>query len=167
MSDVIAFSQNEFKGLGLSAQELSFVHYFVKNGGEADMAAVHAGYGGDHGFVLTKKLHILEAIRRYVLMEFQIDAVKAKKVMVEVMQDEKTPPGVKRQCAKDILDIANLAGGTLMPAGANKSVMDISKLSEVEKDQLEELLAKTCHDPAADSNVIDVNFTEVKSGQQS
>lgn len=161
-NEITQFSQHEFKGLGLTNQELNFVHMFVRNGGQADLAGVEAGYDRKFGFVLTKKLHILEAIRRYVLMEFQIDAVKAKHVLVNVMEDVKTPAMVKRQCAKDILDIANLAGGTLMPAGGQGRVMDISKLTEDEKDDLEKLLAKTCRDPGAPiDNVIDVDFKEV------
>lgn len=163
--EISEFSLQEFQGIGITNQEINFVHHFVKGGGQPDMAAAQAGYSPKHGFVLVKQLKILEAIRRYTLMEFQIDAVAARQVLVDVMQDIKTPAMVKRQCAKDILDIANLAGGTLMPAGGNQLSMDISKLTEPEKDELERLLAKTCRDPgASNSNVVDVDFKEVKNG---
>lgn len=156
----------QFRSLGLTGQELEFVHQFVKNHGDAEMAAVKAGYTPQHGYVLTKRLPILEAIRRYVLMEFQTDAVEAKSVLMEVLRDAKTPATVRRQCAMDILNTANLAGGTLLPPGSSGKMMDISNLTEEEKDKLEELLAKTCRDPAKpNSNVIDVTFTETRNGK--
>ena len=155
-------TSQEFKGLGLKREELAFVHYFIACRGDAQMAAVKAGYNANHGYVLTKKLIILEAIRRYVLMEFQTDAVIAKSVLVDVMVDVRTPPTVKRQCAVDILNIANLAGGTLMPPGEEKAMMDLSNLTESEKDELERLLEKTCKDPAK-TNVIDVDFIKERN----
>lgn len=167
-NEVVAiFSQREFSGLSLSEQEIEFVHEFVTTGGsEPDMAAVAVGYSPKHGRVLVKKLHILEAIRRYVLMQFQVDAVRARKTLVDVMTDVRTPAMVQRQCAKDILEIANLTGGALVPAGSSGKMMDVSNLTEAEKDQLELLLAKTCSDPAGKSdNVIDVDFKETKHGQ--
>lgn len=155
----------EFKGLGLTKQEILFVHLYIQSGGDEELAAVKAHYSRNHGYVLTKKLQILEAIRRYVLMEFQTDAVKAKKVLIEVMIDGKTPAMVKRQCAVDILNIANLAGGTLMPPGVESRTMDLSNLSELEKDILEDLLAKTYRDPEAESSVVEGNFTRKPNGE--
>lgn len=134
---------------GLTELQKKFVVEFIKFNGEPVKAARAAGVSMSGALQYLKAPHVLEAIRKFVLMEFQADAVKARAVLVEVMDDEDSPPMVRRQCAIDILQLASL-DLPWMGAGDSLGNLDTSKLSEQEKDALEDLLGKMQRDPVSE-----------------
>lgn len=142
----------------LTELQKKFIVEFVNCQGDVSKTVATAGMSREGALKYLKTPHVLEAIRRYVLMEFQSDAVKARATLVEVMEDIDSPPMVRRQCAIDILQIASLD----LPwtqAGDSLGNLDTSKLSEEEKDRLEQLLAKMQPDPTCDPEAIDAEAT--------
>lgn len=136
----------------LTDLQKAFVVQFVSVHGDGPKAAALAGISKEFGLKCLKNPVVLEAIRKFVLMEFQADAVKARSVLIEVMEDVESPAMVRRQCAIDVLQMASLdlpwTGG-----GDSLGNLDTSKLSEFEKDELERMLAKMQPDPTSEAEV--------------
>lgn len=143
----------------LTESQQTFIKVFVSAHGDLNKAAAMAGISKEGASKMIKAPHVLEALRKYVLMEFQADAVKARQTLLDVMDDDESPPMVRRQCAIDILQIASL-DLPWMGAGDSLGNLDTSKLSEVEKDSLEALLSKMQPDPTSDLEAIDGEVIE-------
>ena len=103
------------------------------------------------GEQLVNNPRVKKAIQVIVLEAFAEDAVSARHVLVEVMEDKLTPPAVRRLCATDILNIAKIdPGKTIRIKGMRtdeSTGFNLSKLSKTEQDTMEAMLIKMHEEP--------------------
>ena len=162
----------QLKAGSINEMEYQFCLKYVSNGGFEDRAykeAFHdeimsnidlnndqdiADYCRVQGFNLVNNPRIKKIIQGVVLEAFSEDAVSARHVLVEVMEDKTTPPAVRRMCATDILNIAKIdPGKTINVKGMNtdpQKGFDLSKLSKEEQDQMEQMLIKMYEEESDD-----------------
>lgn len=140
----------------LAPIETLFVEQFVTTGGDVELAALRCQVEFKEAERWLNRLYVIDAIQCVTMALFATDAVKARRVLIEIMEDYATPPATRRQAAMDVLHMAKLDPGKLLtvraemsaPAGARR----FENLSEAERDILEKLLEKAAQDPG----IIDV-----------
>lgn len=102
--------------MALSEKQRRFVEEYIKDY-NATQAALRAGYSkktaSTSGYRNTKNDEIKEAIqerqneiRNQLQQQFSSDAVVARKIMFDIMQDDDAPENVRLSAAKDFLDRA-------------------------------------------------------------
>lgn len=102
--------------MGLTNKQLRFVDEYVKDF-NATQAAIRAGYSertaSTSGYRNTNNDEIVRAIeakqdevREQLQRQFSSDAVKARRVMFDIMHNEEAPEHVRLSAAKDFLDRA-------------------------------------------------------------
>lgn len=100
----------------LSEKQRRFVEEYIKDY-NATQAALRAGYSkktaSTSGYRNTKNDEIQQAIkerqeeiRTQLQQQFSSDAVVARKIMFDIMQDDDAPENVRLSAAKDFLDRA-------------------------------------------------------------
>lgn len=100
----------------LTDKQMKFVNEYMKDY-NATQAAIRAGYSertaSTSGYRNTKNDEIQEAIkikqeeiRTQLQQQFSSDAVVARKIMIDIMQDDDAPDHVRLSAAKDFLDRA-------------------------------------------------------------
>jgi phage terminase small subunit len=100
----------------LTEKQLLFIEYYIETG-NATESAKRAGYSaktaGSIGSENLTKPEIKEAIekrreeiRTELQNKFLASAVKAQQIMNQVLENSETPPHVKIQAAKDLMDRA-------------------------------------------------------------
>lgn len=102
--------------MALTEKQKNFVEEYVKDY-NATQAAIRAGYSertaSTSGYRNTNNDEILKAIeirqkeiRDQLQRQFSSDAVVARKIMLDIMQDDDAPENVRLSAAKDFLDRA-------------------------------------------------------------
>lgn len=102
--------------MALTEKQKNFVEEYVKDY-NATQAAIRAGYSertaSTSGYRNTNNDEILKAIeirqkeiRDQLQQQFSSDAVVARKIMLDIMQDDDAPENVRLSAAKDFLDRA-------------------------------------------------------------
>ena len=113
-----------WKGYGsvaeLTEQQRLFVLEYVRSGGRGAEAARAAGFSehsaGKYAYQLLEKPHVADAIykeQRRTFAELATIAIGQARMMLE---DPKTPPGVRVDLVKTLLDRAGLIGPKTAPA---------------------------------------------------
>lgn len=117
----------------LRPQMMIFVTEYLRNGNNATQAAVAAGYSektaASQGSRLLKSVEIQQYLNKTeqnlnkdLRMMFAEDAVKAYKVLTDVMHDPLTPPKDRITAARDLLDRAGYKPVEQLKADIDASV---------------------------------------------
>jgi hypothetical protein len=103
-------------GRNLTDRQRRFVHEYVRNGGNGNAAVAAAGYTTAHPHAslraLLRKPHVIEALHteRQKVLRGGL-ANRALGVLAELMDDPATPPPVRFQTARTVLQMAGHDGG--------------------------------------------------------
>lgn len=141
----------------LTEQQWEFVRHFVEMGGKGsgEPAAVQAGYSSDcakqMAYKLVRKRHVRDAIYRYTRYLFAVDSVRARAALIDMVDDDDCPPAVRRAAALDVLQLADAESKLPQSEDEGLRDMDLSMLSEKEKDELEAIMAKIYRKQEADA----------------
>lgn len=123
----------------LTDKQEAFTEHYVQNGGIGTEAAKAAGYGGRHAVVACELLKIPKVRARIQeLVQIKLEtkgAVVGYGVLMEIAQDPGAPPGVRRHCARDLLELA----GFYKDKGADPR-NPMKSLSEMTREELDEVV---------------------------
>ena len=126
--------------IGLTERQERFAHSFVNNGGNKRAAAVTAGYEGtgeQAAFLALRNPKVRARIHELVQIKFETKGgVVGYGVLMEIAQDRSAPPGVRRHCARDLLELAGFY------KDKDSTVHNARKsLAEMSRAELEEVVA--------------------------
>jgi hypothetical protein len=141
-----ALANSESNGQLVATGELTdmqarFALAFVENGGNGTQAAKDAGYAPEYREIAFHNLK-LPKIRARIqeLVQTKLEtygAVIGYGVLIEIAQDITAPPGVRRHCAKDLLELAGFNRDR--PAD---SANPMKSLAEMTRGELEAVVAQ-------------------------
>lgn len=118
--------------------------YIQARGTDFKLARTIAGVDNQERFnrIMRRPL-VREALHMVVLEMFSTDAIMARQALVDLASNTNTPASVRRQAAMDILHMAKLdPGHTINVNKREHKRIDISRLSDAERELYEKLLAK-------------------------
>lgn len=126
---------------GLTDRQEAFIEHYVQNGGVGSEAAKAAGYGGRHAVVACELLKIPK-IRAKIqeLVQIRLEtkgAVVGYGVLIEIAQDPGAPPGVRRHCARDLLELAGFYKDKPLDSNNPRK-----SLAEMSREELEAVVAQ-------------------------
>lgn len=129
------------KALGLTEKQAQFVRHFCSGRAKAESARL-AGYESENldsiSSTLLRHQGVLAAIRVEVSRFLSTAAPGAARVLDELAHDERVPPAVRRNCARDLIGLAGW-----VPPKAEGAESAIEKpLTERTTHELHELVAK-------------------------
>lgn len=123
----------------LTEMQEAFCVEFVRNGGIGTDAAETAGYAAEPrqvAYFNLKNLKIRARIQELVQYKLEtVGAVVGYTVLLEIAQDIQAPPGVRRHCARDLLELA----GFYKDKGQDAR-NPMKSLSEMTREELDEVV---------------------------
>lgn len=129
---------------GLTDGMERFASAFLDNGGIGTEAARAAGYASDWSDTasrLLKNSRVRARIQELVQIKLETKgAVVGYGVLMEIAQDVTAPPGVRRHCARDLLELAGYYKGK-----ADSDANPRKSLAEMTREELESVVAHSAN----------------------
>lgn len=106
------------------------IRRIVENGETVDFAALQCGISTRHAYILTGQAEVQQAIQNKMWDTLKMrDAPRARRVLIEIMEDKNAGKAVRMECAKTLLNRAGYVeqrATVALPQGVSKAPSEMS-----------------------------------------